>query len=897
MSYKKGRKSVRGKQREIRYEYHNAPIPGGGYVTGFVFQRAVEGLLYLRTDIGGTYRFLPDAQRWKSLCDHVTMEDKAETYPIAIAVEERHPERLYIASGNWREEQGRFSVSEDYGESFRQYPMPMRIHGNLPGRGTGYRLIVDRKDSGTLYFASQTSGLWRTKDRGEHWEKLAAMPEEYLTFVGQSPDGELLFVGAAGVSTRQSETVGGPALYASRDGGEHFEPLRQPEYAGPVDPGEMAGEEMPLRPRLLRGPVAQRYAVDDRYLYVTFACRCEAFFMPELGYSCDAGKVTDGHVVRYDLSTLDPKDITPDWESRAVPDYPGAARPCLHLGFSGIDICEKRPGLLICSTIRKSKGDSIYRSLDYGESWQEILHDLDIGEVVLRTSYMKPEYNSRHSMVHWMTDLKIDPNDPQQAWFNTGSGVFRTRNLLEERVIFTDWSDGVEETVHINVYAPPRGEVLLLDILGDLGGFAFRELSKPCENSFADAEGNRYVTCLNADYSDLDPNLVAVTPRGNWTGLTKGGLILSRDNCRSFQRLPMPYGLSTELDEVFRRIEQPNVNSGWVALSPDGRNMVWSVARGNRLPVSLVVASRDQGSSFRLVKVYDLEGRLRTEGGFKAFSDRMRSDLFYGFGEKGQVYVSTDGGVTFREVPLMSRPQKMIGDDKSGVIIKAAADDYCVSTKDNDDNSEESGAYALDLPRKIDFAIVDCADPTEVRGESGKSGVFYVAAGAKGLWKLTFVNDGLFGEGKTQPDFGKMADPGADSGRNTQAGLGEEMDPVQPCGKEGQQDNEKAFPGWSCLAERLGDAEDSFYHLGLGLLRPDGDYFAEEKALYVSGNIKGVYGFYRSFDQGRSFEKINNPQQCFGDINSIDGDKRVFGRFFIGTGSRGVLYGEPAEEG
>lgn len=781
---------MKEKMEELRYQYYNAPIPGGGYATGFVFQPKVDGMIYLRTDIGGSYRFDKESRRWKSLCDHVTMEDKAETYPIAIAVDERNPERLYIASGIWNEPEGKFSVSEDYGESFTHYRMPMPIHGNLPGRGTGCHLIVDKKDENVLYFASQTSGLWRTKNRGKHWEKVGSMPEEYLTFVGQSGDGETLFVGAAGVTMKRGDEVSGPALYASRDGGESFETLWQPEYAGPETPA-----------KLLRGPVAQRYAIDERYLYVTFASRCEAVFRPELGYSCDAGKVTDGHVVRYDLQTFAPKDVTPDWDKREIPDYPGATKPCLHLGFSGIDVCGKMPGLLVCSTIRKSKGDSIYRSLDYGETWQEILHDLDVGEVVLRTSYMKPEYNSKHSMVHWMTDFKIDPNDPQQAWFNTGSGVFRTRNLLDEKVVFTDWSDGVEETVHINVYAPPKGEVLLLDILGDLGGFAFRELDKPCENSFADAEGNRYVTCLNADYSDLDPNLVAVTPRGNWTGMTKGGLILSKDNCRSFQRLPMPYGLDNQLDEALHRIELPNVNSGWVAMSPDGKNLVWSVAKWNRLPISLVVASGDGGQSFGLVKVYDLEGKQKTEGGFKAFSDRMRSDLFYGFGEKSQIYLSTDGGGTFRQITVEG------------------------------------------LDQEIDFSIVDCADPTEVRGEGGRSGIFYFTAKEKGLWKL------------------------------------------EVSGGEGPK----------ARAVRLGNPTDKFYHLGLGLLRPGGDYFAEEKALYLSANIDGQYGFYRTLDQARTFQKLNNARQCFGDVNSIDGDKRTFGRFFIGTGSRGVLYGEPTE--
>ena len=41
----------------IPYDYHNCPIPGGGYVTGFLYHPAEKYLLYLRTDIGGTYRY------------------------------------------------------------------------------------------------------------------------------------------------------------------------------------------------------------------------------------------------------------------------------------------------------------------------------------------------------------------------------------------------------------------------------------------------------------------------------------------------------------------------------------------------------------------------------------------------------------------------------------------------------------------------------------------------------------------------------------------------------------------------------------------------------------------------------------------------------------------------
>ena len=42
---------------EIPYKYRNAPIPGGGYVTGFAFHPKQPDILYARTD---EYMFGPD---------------------------------------------------------------------------------------------------------------------------------------------------------------------------------------------------------------------------------------------------------------------------------------------------------------------------------------------------------------------------------------------------------------------------------------------------------------------------------------------------------------------------------------------------------------------------------------------------------------------------------------------------------------------------------------------------------------------------------------------------------------------------------------------------------------------------------------------------------------------
>lgn len=809
-----------------QYTYRNLPIPGGGYVTGFIYHPKKKDVLYIRTDIGGVYRFEADTQHWHSLIDHVTMEDLSETFPTAVALDDNYPERLYIACGINASPHGKIAVSDDYGESFRYYEMPMHVHGNLNGRGTGHRLIVDKKNADKLWFASQDTGLWYSMDRGASWKHNPAFAEQYLTFVGQSEDGAALFAGCAGASTKRSERLRGHSLYVSYDDGVTFEKMWQPQD------GEIEGVR-------LAGLVAQRYAMDENYLYVTYSVMGKNAYVYELGYSCDGGSVIGGRVVRYPVNKTasgtrfgQGEEITPGMadaaKRRLSPELADSTAMVqtvcedygYEYGFSGISTAATRPGLVVCSTISKEDGDSIYRSYDYGRTWEEILYDLDKGRMAFRTSYMKPCYNGGHSIIHWLSDLKVNPFDENEAWFNTGTGVFRTRNLTGEEVVFSDWCDGLEETVHLNVYSPPSGEVQVIDILGDLGGFAFRQLGRPCDNSFDDAEGNRYITCINADYSDENPDFVVVTPRGNWTGRTKGGLIVSKDQCRTFCRLSLPYGITEELDEAFRRIETPNVNSGWVAVSPDCRKIVWSVAEGNRLPVSMVVASADGGAHFVQAQVYNLAGKRVLKGGMKVFADRVDSSLFYGFGEASQCYISQDGGQTFRQHEMPA-----------------------------------------DFPG-TDFALIDCAGKIEVRGENGRQGVFYMALGAGGLWKFIY-------------------------------GTGTDTDAVTDTAKGGVDTAEAVFTAGGITVRRLSREGDIFYRMGLGVLRPGGDYCKEDKAIYTAAVIDGVYGFYRSEDDGRTFVRLNTDRQMYGEINSVEGDSRVYGRFYLATGSRGILYGEP----
>ncbi|MFZ5986511.1 MAG: dockerin type I domain-containing protein [Bacillota bacterium] len=78
--------------------------------------------------------------------------------------------------------------------------------------------------------------------------------------------------------------------------------------------------------------------------------------------------------------------------------------------------------------------------------------------------------------------------------------------------------------------------------------------------------------------------------------------------------------------------------------------------------------------------------------------------------------------------------------------------------------------------------------------------------------------------------------------------------------------------------------------VGFGKAAPGKNYMA----VYITGRVDGVYGVFRSDDTGASWVRVNDDQHQYGSINySITGDPRVYGRVYVATNGRGIVYGEP----
>ena len=85
------------------------------------------------------------------------------------------------------------------------------------------------------------------------------------------------------------------------------------------------------------------------------------------------------------------------------------------------------------------------------------------------------------------------------------------------------------------------------------------------------------------------------------------------------------------------------------------------------------------------------------------------------------------------------------------------------------------------------------------------------------------------------------------------------------------------------------DTVQHAYHIGFGRPAPGAAF----PAIYINAKIEGAYGFYRSDDAGKTWTRINDDQHNFGQISSITGDPRRYGRMYAGSSNRGILYGDP----
>lgn len=166
----------------------NVSIGGGGYVTGIYLHPLQPDLVYIKTDIGGFFRWNPTDSSWLPLTEHFPLEQSNYFGGEALALDPTNPNIVYIAVGkytaDWVSDKGTIFKSTDKGKTWAKLNIDLKMGGNETLRWVGERLAVNPSDPNTIFFGSRLDGLWKSLDAGATWNQVTSFPGKPKASIG-----------------------------------------------------------------------------------------------------------------------------------------------------------------------------------------------------------------------------------------------------------------------------------------------------------------------------------------------------------------------------------------------------------------------------------------------------------------------------------------------------------------------------------------------------------------------------------------------------------------------------------------------------------------------------------------------------------------------------------------
>lgn len=413
---------------QAQFTFSQVAMGGGGFVSG-VFATSEEGLYYARTDVGGSYRYNKDTQKWEAMSYDISEEDRGLLGIDGLAFGEKDPNRVYMLAGTEYFSNGLTCLlySDDYGKTWNRTDLTemIKAHGNGMGRGNGERIAVDPKNSDIVYVGGRTGGMIKSTDGGKTFTALD-MGTNTSTSNGngicsiiidpKSGDDSACTTIYAAISRTQEDN-----LYKSTDGGATWNPVADAP----------------------KGFFTQRMKYNgDGKIAITYASAEGPW----------NNNRTSGGIRLLDMSNDTFTDITPVKKS-----------------YGDIVIDPANPDRMVACTENiyvpqpnGQYGDEFYVTTDGGKSWTLLNEKMKMSDGGV-------EWISTASM-HWCSSMAIDPNNTNKIMVVSGNGIFTCDNIWEESPEFSFFAKGIEETVPYDIISIPGGK--LVSVIGDYDGFA-----------------------------------------------------------------------------------------------------------------------------------------------------------------------------------------------------------------------------------------------------------------------------------------------------------------------------------------------------------------------------------------------------------------------------------------
>jgi xyloglucan-specific exo-beta-1,4-glucanase len=437
-----------GKAQAPGYVWKNAPIGGGGFVTGIVTHKT-SGDRYCRTDVGGAYRWDAVNNKWVQLLDWLNESENGFIGVEALALDPQNANNVYMLCGTSYINNGRTAIlrSTDKGNTFTYTDVTSKFkaHGNGDGRGNGERLAVDPKNSNILFCGTRANGLWKSTDAGVTWNLAwsgvtTTANGNGICFVLFDPSGTVVNGVSQTIYLGVSRTGAGN-VYKSTDGGATFTDITA-----------------------TTGFMPHRAALQGTTMYVT--------------YSDNAGPQStngDGKLYKLNTATGVWANVTPV----SSKDY------C----YGGVSIDPTNVNRVIVST------SGIYWNNQFGTGWGDFIFlTTDGGSTWTLKNGTNATYDangmgwSGGGAVNWMDCIEFDQSNLSKVRVVGGGGIYTCSDITAANPSWKYDVIGIEETALLDAISIPGGPVI--SSFGDVTGFVHEPLTSYPQVKLSPTDGN-----------------------------------------------------------------------------------------------------------------------------------------------------------------------------------------------------------------------------------------------------------------------------------------------------------------------------------------------------------------------------------------------------------------------
>ena len=462
--------SLESETIESTYEWGPVYIGGGGFVSGIVVGQKE---MYLRTDVGGAYKYDYENKKWVQLFGFLNEAKKGFLSVSGIAIDPKDDNIVYFLCGCAYFSDAKTSIfkTTDGGKTFTEVDITdlLQVHGNGDGRECSEPISIDPDNTNIIYAGGDvTAGdscLIKSIDGGKTWnpvlgyDKLGFFKEQIKWpawtdhMTRALTKGEYNTQNGVGVI----KVYGGKVYVGTSINGQaniHVADVDKDEFS--VLSKDLPTANFPLS------------ITDDGNGNLFFTYIAGLAFGGSAGgaykYNVETGKVTDISPVKNAIGMITADKKNPN---NLV------ARTC------GVWIDQWYEKEWTDTSI--AWGDHFFRSNDGGETWLDITPGQQIGRYTDNPVQISNPIDINGykwiygKAIHWGSGILIDPRNSDKIWLTSGNGVFACDNVWAEKEIqFYFDPKGVEEVVALDMVSVKGGNAF--SAIGDYDGYIHSDI-------------------------------------------------------------------------------------------------------------------------------------------------------------------------------------------------------------------------------------------------------------------------------------------------------------------------------------------------------------------------------------------------------------------------------------